>query len=509
MRSDVPGPAGEASCVAGAAVLPAAGAASLRLSPAIGNARRNLGMFRVFQNRRSAALLLEMLLDIALGFAALLVAAAMVENWSPANWRAALAGKGLLLNAAGFAVVLALWQYLLGVYHGSARGFAGQATRLVAAVVVGGYLSYLALKAQGPSGHPSRLVVYAVLNLLLAMFMVRGLIVGLRALAGTAKVLIVGTASEAQVVVGDLALLDGPLPREVVGFFPTSTDGPDGDGIDVRRLDTRVPLVQHVHALNVSEIIVAAREQRGGVVPMDQLLLCRSIGIPVIDSAGFYERTHGEVPLESLKASWLVYGPGFVQGRARRALKRAFDIVISLALLIGAAPVMLLAALAIRLDSRGPIIYRQERVGLNGAPFTCLKFRSMGTDAERDGVAKWASRDDPRVTRVGRFLRQTRIDELPQLLSVLKSEMSLVGPRPERPGFVQHLSQQVPFYDLRHTVKPGVTGWAQVRYAYGASLDDARRKHQFDLYYVKNNSLLLDVLILLETIGVVLQREGQ
>jgi exopolysaccharide biosynthesis polyprenyl glycosylphosphotransferase len=214
------------------------------------------------------------------------------------------------------------------------------------------------------------------------------------------------------------------------------------------------------------------------------------------------------VPVDSLKASWLVYGEGFVQGPVRRAVKRAFDVLSSSLLLLVSSPVMLLAALAIKLDSRGPLLYSQQRVGLGGRTFECVKFRSMRTDAESDGVARWASKNDSRVTRVGALLRKTRIDELPQLISVLKGEMSIVGPRPERPEFVATLKEKIPFYDLRHGVKPGVTGWAQVRYSYGASMDDARRKHQFDLYYLKNNTLLMDLQILVETVTVVLFREG-
>jgi exopolysaccharide biosynthesis polyprenyl glycosylphosphotransferase len=198
-----------------------------------------------------------------------------------------------------------------------------------------------------------------------------------------------------------------------------------------------------------------------------------------------------------------------VQGDGRRAVKRVFDIFSSTVLLILCLPVMLLAAIAIKLESRGPVFYRQERVGLGGRSFMCIKFRSMRADAERDGVARWASKNDPRVTAVGSFLRKSRIDELPQLWSVLTGEMSLVGPRPERPSFVEQLKQNIPFYEIRHTVKPGITGWAQVRYHYGASLDDARRKHQFDLYYVKNNSLFLDLIVLIETVSVIVFREGQ
>jgi exopolysaccharide biosynthesis polyprenyl glycosylphosphotransferase len=197
-----------------------------------------------------------------------------------------------------------------------------------------------------------------------------------------------------------------------------------------------------------------------------------------------------------------------VQDGVRTAVKRAFDIVMSSLLLLLASPIMLLTAIAIKLDSRGPLIYRQERVGLGGRPFMCLKFRSMRVDAEKDGVARWATKNDSRVTRVGAFIRKCRIDELPQLISVLRGEMSLVGPRPERPSFVQQLQAEIPFYDIRHSVKPGVTGWAQVRYSYGASVEDARRKHQFDLYYVKNHSLFLDLLVLVETVSVVLFREG-
>jgi lipopolysaccharide/colanic/teichoic acid biosynthesis glycosyltransferase len=169
---------------------------------------------------------------------------------------------------------------------------------------------------------------------------------------------------------------------------------------------------------------------------------------------------------------------------------------------------MLLTMIAIKIDSRGPVFYRQQRVGLGGRLFMCLKFRSMQIDAEGDGVARWAVKDDPRITRVGSFIRKMRIDELPQLISVLRGEMSLVGPRPERPSFVEELGRDIPFYGVRHSVKPGVTGWAQVRYTYGASVEDARKKHQLDLYYVKNNSLFLDMLVLIETVSVVLFREG-
>jgi sugar transferase (PEP-CTERM system associated) len=294
----------------------------------------------------------------------------------------------------------------------------------------------------------------------------------------------------------------------VVGFYPAGQSVLPGDDkrFNIFSRDTAIDDIVSKH--DVNQIIVAVKEQRGGNVPMDQLLQARIQGIPVMDLATFYEQTTGEVPVDSLKASFLVYGRGFAQDRTRALVKRVFDVVTSGLLLTLASPIMVLTALAIKLESAGPVIYRQERVGLAGKGFMCLKFRSMCTDAEKDGVAVWAKKNDSRVTRVGRFIRKTRIDELPQLLSVLKGEMSMVGPRPERPSFVAQLRDQIPFYDVRHSVKPGVTGWAQVRYAYGASVEDALHKHQYDLYYVKNNSLFLDLLVLFETVSVVLFREG-
>jgi sugar transferase (PEP-CTERM system associated) len=241
---------------------------------------------------------------------------------------------------------------------------------------------------------------------------------------------------------------------------------------------------------------------------MDQLLECRLAGIPVQTMETFYEKLRGRVPVDALKGSWLVYGNGFRQSSLRTFEKRAVDIAASLVLLALGLPIMALAAIAIVLESGFPVFYRQERVGRGGVTFTVWKFRSMRTDAEADGQPRWAVKGDSRVTRVGRFMRKTRIDEMPQLFNVLKGDMSLVGPRPERPTFVADLTKEIPFYNARHSVKPGVTGWAQVRYTYGASVEDAKKKLEYDLYYVKNHSLVLDLLILLETVRVVLFQEG-
>jgi sugar transferase (PEP-CTERM system associated) len=244
------------------------------------------------------------------------------------------------------------------------------------------------------------------------------------------------------------------------------------------------------------------------VLPLRELLDCKLAGVTVNDLSSFFERMRGQVRLDSLRASWLIYGDGFRQGIGRTVVKRVFDVVAASVLLVVTAPVMLLAAIAIALESGFPVIYRQERVGQGGRTFKVLKFRSMRLDAEADGKPRWATNSDDRITRVGHFMRKTRIDELPQIFNVLHGDMSFVGPRPERPYFVDQLTDQIPFYAARHSVKPGITGWAQVRYSYGASVDDAVQKLQYDLYYVKNHTLFLDLLVLVQTVRVVLTGDG-
>lgn len=461
-------------------------------------------MFRVFPSRESSAAAYEALLDGALGFLALL-AAALTLGALPGGLTDLAADAREMGIALGFAVVMALLQSFVGIYRHRLAPVP-LTLRVSAVVVLASYGTYLALKQFDLHPHPGPLVGTAAAYFLMSIFLLRGMAMAVRGLAGVPRVLIVGTGAEAQAVLGDLRADDRHM-RDVIGFFPAAQDDEAlVEGAPI--FDRSRPLTDIVAKYGVDEIVVAVREQRGGVMPMDQLLVCRTRGIKILDLAAFYERSRAEVPVDSLKASWLVYGEGFVQGPARRMIKRAFDVASSAVLLLIASPVMLVAALAIKLDSRGPIFYRQERVGLGGRSFQCVKFRSMRTDAESDGVARWAAKNDSRVTRVGAFMRKTRIDELPQLISVLKGEMSIVGPRPERPEFVAQLKDQIPFYDLRHGVKPGVTGWAQVRFTYGGSIEDARRKHQFDLYYLKNNSIWLDLQVLVETVTVVLFREG-
>jgi sugar transferase (PEP-CTERM system associated) len=461
-------------------------------------------MFRVFPSKASSAAVLEALLDGILGFVAVLAAAGTLQLL-PGKLLESLFDWHVLGAALVFALVMALFQSFIGVYR-HRLNLLPLAVRSATVLFLASYGTYLVLKDFSLHPHPGPLIGTAVMYFVAAIVLIRVGATAVRGIVGVRRVLIVGTGAEAQAVFKDLRA-DARHMREVVGFFPADPDSQfEVDGAPL--FDRTRKLPELVSAYGVDEIVVAVREQRGGVMPMDQLLTCRTRGTKILDLAAFYERSHAEVPVDSLKASWLVYGDGFVQGPLRRFAKRSFDILASTVLLVLASPVMLLAALAIKLDSRGPVFYRQERVGLGGRSFYCVKFRSMRTDAESDGVARWASKNDSRVTRVGAFMRKTRIDELPQLITVLKGEMSIVGPRPERPEFVAQLSEQIPFYHLRHGVKPGVTGWAQVRYTYGASVEDARKKHQFDLYYLKNNSIWLDLQILVETVTVVMFREG-
>jgi sugar transferase (PEP-CTERM system associated) len=320
------------------------------------------------------------------------------------------------------------------------------------------------------------------------------------------RVLVLGTGPEALAVEASLDVANSP-GLELAGFYPLEKV-PVRSIAASRIVSNHLTLEETVKHLGIEEIIVAVREQRGGVLPLRALLECRLSGIQVTDLPRFFERVHGRVPIESLKASWLIYGNGFRQSWLRSFVKRGFDIIATVVLLLIALPIMVIIAFLISLDGGTPIIYRQERVGCRGQRFTLLKFRSMTKDAEKDGQASWASINDSRITAVGRFMRRTRIDELPQLINVLRGEMSFVGPRPERPPFVATLSEKIPFYGVRHSVKPGLTGWAQVRYTYGGNVEESVKKLEYDLYYVKNHSLLLDLLILLKTVRVVLLGEG-
>ncbi len=255
---------------------------------------------------------------------------------------------------------------------------------------------------------------------------------------------------------------------------------------------------------NEAELVLIAEGDQENL-PLEDLIACKLAGIEIKDRLSFYEQVRGYVDLTSVRAEWIIFSDGFKGGSGfERVAKRLSDIAISAIVLFAALPVMVMAGLAVFLTSKGPIFYRQERVGRNGNSFNLLKFRSMKVDAEKEGRPEWAKENDPRVTLVGSFLRRTRIDELPQVINVLRGDMSFVGPRPERPFFVQQLEKDIPFYRERHCLKPGITGWAQIQYPYGASIEDSKRKLEYDLYYIKNYSIFLDLLIVLQTVRVLI-----
>jgi len=319
------------------------------------------------------------------------------------------------------------------------------------------------------------------------------------------RVLVLGAGRNAELINTSMRRRSDRQSFVVVGFLPI--DGQSPVVAEPLRVAGSGALLETAQRLGIDEIVTAPDERRGGL-PMEQMLACAQRGIRVTDLPDFFEREAGVLKWNVVDPSSLIFSGGFDHSLPRRLSKRFFDLVAAAALLLLAWPVMVLVAVCVRLEGAGPVLYRQTRVGEDGRVFELAKFRSMRCDAEADGIARWASRDDDRVTRVGRFIRATRLDELPQLFNVLRGEMSFVGPRPERPQFVSELDSQLRYYGIRHSVKPGLTGWAQLRYPYGASVHDAGEKLTFDLFYVKNHGLLLDLMILLQTVEVVLFRRG-
>jgi sugar transferase (PEP-CTERM system associated) len=320
------------------------------------------------------------------------------------------------------------------------------------------------------------------------------------------RILVLGTGSRAAKI-EEMAATGEAQGLCVVGYMPL---GASHHYVPRERVieAEEGSLFETATRLRASEIVVAVRERRGGGLPMADLLECKLRGLHILDLPAFFERQTGILPLEAINASWMIFAEGFTQGSTRDVVKRLFDLLVSGSFLLLTLPIMLLAGVLIRLESKGSMFYTQERVGQFGHTFTIYKFRSMFTDAEKDGLPVWARQKDDRTTRVGQFIRRTRIDELPQILNVFLGHMSFVGPRPERPYFVNELAAQIPYYHARHSVKPGITGWAQVKFPYGASVEDAMNKLQYDLYYVKNHSLFLDLMILLQTAQVVVLGKG-
>lgn len=416
----------------------------------------------------------------------------------------------LLLYPACFLLFL----YALGLYRRDTLLETRRALgRAVVAAMLGGILASIAtlpvgaLMGEGEGG-PSLWTCYALSVLVFTVTASLARLV-LRALrlrgAFRRRLIVVGAGQRAFDLVLLLRREGHMLGYDIAFLHDEATMGP----VDPRlATDPACPLLPHgrdflaaARAFNADQIVVAPDERRG--LPMEALLACRIAGFPVREYAQFLEKEIRRVDIKRLEIGWLLYSDGFVFGAMDRWLKRALDVAASALLLLLASPFLLAAAIAVRLEDGGPALYRQERVTQGGRVFRILKLRTMRVDAEKFG-AVWASERDPRITRFGAFMRRTRIDELPQLINVLRGDMSFVGPRPERPQFTRELAAQLPLYEERHTVRAGLTGWAQVNYPYGASLDDARSKLSYDLYYVKNFSVLFDLLIILQTLRVIL-----
>jgi sugar transferase (PEP-CTERM system associated) len=411
------------------------------------------------------------------------------------------------ITAFLFALTMVICNAALGLYQRSACSFetAGLFLRLSTSFLLGTVAMSLVFYA-----FPALFLGRGVFGfaLLFALFVSLGIRLGFRRFIDSQRlkrrILVLGVGENARRILEYRQKLP-QASLNFVGFVPMGEASCQVAPEDFIELE--VPLREFVEREDIDEIVVAPDDRRRGL-PVDELLDCKMQGIEVVDLLTFFEREAGIVKIDCLSPGWLVFSDGFKM-KSSLVVKRLFDIAVSLMLLTLAWPVMLLTALAIWIEDRGkhPVFYRQTRVGEDWKCFQLIKFRSMRPDAEKDG-ARMASPDDKRVTRVGRFIRKTRIDELPQLWNVLKGEMSFVGPRPERPEFVERFAETIPYYQERLRVKPGITGWAQVRYAYAENEADTLEKLQYDLYYVKNYSLFLDFLILLQTVEVVLWGKG-
>ncbi len=459
-------------------------------------------MIRLFKHYIPNAVLLLGLFDFAL------LMAAGELGWLVRAWQIGIDLGDISHRWAPLLIFAGLVQTAMiavGVYGSDAlRSMRYAAARLLVAISLG----IIALS-----------VVYFLLpgrtlwrsNLFYAMFIAIALLILIRALLsgllGTAafrrRVLVLGAGARA-----DRLRKLGERPEAgfvIVGYVAMSAQPPLV--AEAIHRDAIANLTRHVENLGVSEVVLALEERRNAL-PLKDLLRIRTTGVHVNEFSTFLEHETGRVDLDTVNPSWLIFSDGFSSGRmVSSAIKRLFDIVASLVLLITTAPLVALFALLVKLDSRGPAFFRQVRVGLYGETFSLIKLRSMRIDAEAGG-AQWAAKEDPRVTRVGRIIRKLRIDELPQAWTVLLGQMSFVGPRPERPEFVEDLEEKLVYYAERHMVKPGITGWAQINYPYGASIEDSRHKLEYDLYYAKNYTPFLDLLILLQTLRVVLWNEG-
>lgn len=459
-------------------------------------------MIKIFSHYFHRRTLFQIFFDVGLLlFAALVSVVSHVPHFSLVWSTVVLTSLALVLGVLVINAGMGFYQRVHSRTPGQTRG------RAAVALVLSLCLAYVIYSMSALHLDDERSFALALLVGLVLMLLHRVYVA--HAAPGTLarqRVLVYGSGQRARLVGETLKKSDPNV--DLVGYYVGPNEGGDAMRGGEGSLSPTRSLTDIVSQERVDEIVVALSERRGGSMPLRELLDCKLHGVRVVDAVTHFEKTLGQIRRESVSAGWLIFSDGFKQGWLRTLVKRVFDIACALTLIFLALPVMLMTAVLILMESGGPILYFQERVGLNGRLFNVVKFRSMRCDAEKDGKPQWATASDSRVTRVGQFIRKLRIDELPQLFSVLGGDMSLVGPRPERPYFVDQLTHELPYYAVRQSVKPGVTGWAQVRYHYGASVEDSAEKLQYDLYYVKNHTLLLDLVVLFETVGVVLMGKG-
>ena len=416
-----------------------------------------------------------------------------------------------ILSASLFALILSCGTLAMGGYlamvHESVSALFFRT--LVAYCFVGGIglkLLYLVLPSANPGSTNLFWAVVFASSVVILMRLLFLWIVDLKQLVR--RVVIFGAGDFAATLLDEYERNMRALGVHIIGCI---ADNPDGAIAADKLLPTPYDFYQFCRQNRVSEIVIAQQERRrneGGWLPVPELMECKLRGIAITNGIDFYERELKKAKLDMVHPSWIVFSEGFKASKTRDFVKRSLDLLISLTLLAVMLPFIVLTAIAVFLETGRPVLYSQTRVGMLGKEFRIYKFRSMRQDAEKDGKARWASANDNRVTRVGAFIRNTRLDELPQIYNVIKGEMSIVGPRPERPEFVLELKEKIPFYDTRHYVKPGLMGWAQLKYPYGASVEDARGKLEYDLYYSKNYSLLMDFLIMIQTVEVILLGKG-
>jgi sugar transferase (PEP-CTERM system associated) len=462
---------------------------------------------RVFNHHLHSSYYWLILVDLLLFVLAFFVGTYLYFIYEPGSFQAYV--DQIPLRAAVFAAVNVLCLGAMGLYEPRMReGASGILLRtaggFIAATMVMSAIFYLL-----PELHLWRgIYFYSVATAFTFNLLSRS---GFTAIshreALKSRVLVYGAGEAASTITNSMRRRADRQGFSIVGFVRPEGEKAQVDG--ERVINLRQPLSDYTRQTEIDQLVVALDDKRNNL-PMDELLKCRMNGVEVYDLVTFFEREAGKVLVDFASPGWMAFTNGFKRGAAANLAKRAFDLAASFILLMFSWPVMLLTTLAIWLEDgfRAPVLFRQERVGLQGKVFHVLKFRSMTVDAEGDGQARWATADDKRVTRVGQFIRKTRIDELPQIINVLAGDMAFIGPRPERPEFVRQLAERIPYYNARHCVKPGITGWAQLCYPYGASENDAKQKLQFDLYYVKNHSLFLDFVICLTTVEVVLFGKG-